>query len=761
MVSGFVDRLGGESGGSSESHVSSFGSGVVPGVIGHVGDVTVEDSGGLLRVTMDLEGFMDATVPGPLGNPFVYQVSFTTDHNGVEQLYALQYTYESDPLDPSVVVDRFALSAHTNPNAAGVSSVCPVDADLSASHFEVDEFRPVWVVDLDEFDHAVRTEQGDCSMSDQRDGRGLEAGDTLREIVGSATLKVAVVQFSDFQDTTHAEDYMVQGDGGPAQPEQVRLLVDGEVHDTIVVSTDDGSPSALFEGSVDLTGKVGSVTLTAKWFDEDDILLASDHVVVHVEQPGPGITIDSPVAGETVGPDFTASGTFSSGEDRESPSTDGEPQHMRIPVPEGAVWNMQEEYDPLLPGLAWNDAIGPGTPIAISFTPGATFPEFVCTANWVWKDHTGDVYLGAAGHCFLPTDTRTTHGDSGDVRVYDPSDVTVWACAGDCVAGGFTGDVASIFLGNYLRLGPVEYARQKPADGRLDVDGDGIGYDFGIVRIPDEMLSLVDTSMPVWGGPDESFTGDSFLMPMALHGSGVLYGETFATKSRIGESLGSLDARHWEAVIPSFGGDSGSSVSVFTDFVPTGTPAAHGLLTHGIIGAPYAIGTLIGWAAEMAYIDAGICLRPLMADEDPVTADPAPGCEDTDPEPPEPVEVRVQVRLSDGDWVDVADQANGTWSHSFAGTAPGGHELHARLVDTEGLVLAAAGVSFFVEEDAPDCPSPGGNGPPGQGCGTGAPDGPPCRGKGQPQAGCVQANDSRPPSLLAWLRENLAPLGRA
>lgn len=194
-----------------------LGPGVVPFVIGHVGDVTVSDADGTLRVAMAMEGFLDATVPGPLGNPFVYQVTFTTDHNGIVQEYALQYTYETDPFGALFPEDKFRLLIHTDANAAGVRSICPVAADLSQSFFDLDTFEAVWVVSLAEFDHDTRTAQGNCGMSAVREGRGLQAGDVLTNIRGTATGKVGVIQFGDLQDTTEVPDYTVQS-GSAAGP---------------------------------------------------------------------------------------------------------------------------------------------------------------------------------------------------------------------------------------------------------------------------------------------------------------------------------------------------------------------------------------------------------------------------------------------------------------------------------------------------------------------------------------------------------------
>jgi hypothetical protein len=72
--------------------------------------------------------------------------------------------------------------------------------------------------------------------------------------------------------------------------------------------------------------------------------------------------------------------------------------------------------------------IGPGSALLI------TIPDegrFGCSANFVWSSG-GKTYLGAAGHCFIPADKKSTHGAGAD---YDASGVTVEACVEGCETG--------------------------------------------------------------------------------------------------------------------------------------------------------------------------------------------------------------------------------------------------------------------------------------------------------------------------------------
>ena len=78
--------------------------------------------------------------------------------------------------------------------------------------------------------------------------------------------------------------------------------------------------------------------------------------------------------------------------------------------------------------------IGPGSALLI------TIPDegrFGCSANFIWTGG-GKTYLGAAGHCFVPADRKSTHGPGAD---YDASGVTVQVCVEPCATGFRSGSV--------------------------------------------------------------------------------------------------------------------------------------------------------------------------------------------------------------------------------------------------------------------------------------------------------------------------------
>ena len=207
-------------------------------------------------------------------------------------------------------------------------------------------------------------------------------------------------------------------------------------------------------------------------------------------------------------------------------------------------------------------AIGPGSAIII------TIPDegrFGCTANFVWASG-GRRYLGAAGHCFLPADRAATHGIGAD---YDASGVTVDVCVDGCEGNFRTNQLTGTWLG----LGRVAYARQT-------LDGADVGHDFGVVEIPRSIRDFIRLSMPVWGGPDGVQTLD--VGDYACHyGHGLVVGEVFVTKARIGVGGGS-DEESWLGDFAAAFGDSGSAlVGCVNDGIGSfeGTGAI-GVLTH-------------------------------------------------------------------------------------------------------------------------------------------------------------------------------------
>jgi hypothetical protein len=248
--------------------------------------------------------------------------------------------------------------------------------------------------------------------------------------------------------------------------------------------------------------------------------------------------------------------------------------------------------------------IGPGSPLQITIPNDGTYG---CSANFVWREG-NKLYLGAAGHCFVSATSKATHGEAAD---FDASGVVVDVCVAGCEGNSDT----HTLLGTMVRLGRVAYARQSSPDGTEDV-----GFDFGVVEIPAEAAHLVRPGLPVWGG----FSGVEQMEfgKLACHfGNGLVTGETFVTKARVGVGGGS-DANAWYGDFVAAPGDSGSGmIGCVRDGLSFSGTRAIGVLTHLAVGTGevayngintkvehgFVMGTTIARAIEMAH-EAGLNL---------------------------------------------------------------------------------------------------------------------------------------------------------
>lgn len=240
--------------------------------------------------------------------------------------------------------------------------------------------------------------------------------------------------------------------------------------------------------------------------------------------------------------------------------------------------------------------IGPGSMLFVERPDSAGVSG--CTANFVWRGSDGTLYLGAAGHCFLPDGADASKSAGGS---YDASGVTTRVCL-DCTFGGQA--ALSGLQGQVVEVGEVVYARQSQA-------GVDVGNDFGLVRIPAEAEHLVSPDMPTWGGPTETGFVDGG-ETLVQYGNGVATGETFLTKSRVGVGVShDRDAGRWTSELPAAPGDSGSAVqgARTTATGPEGVEAA-GVLTH--LTATGTAGTNVAKAKEMA-TQAGLDIEVVLA----------------------------------------------------------------------------------------------------------------------------------------------------
>lgn len=246
--------------------------------------------------------------------------------------------------------------------------------------------------------------------------------------------------------------------------------------------------------------------------------------------------------------------------------------------------------------------IRPGSQMLINFADGTTAG---CTANFIWRDAQGgdsggSLYIGAAGHCFLPegpADQRAQrqHEDGENLNKLIDS---VKVCA-DCTFGGAMGLI--VVEGAVIELGQVAYARWgNPAED----DDSPVGHDFGMVEIKHNQEDAIDPSMPQFGGPNAVSEGAVDPgQPINQYGAGVGNGEVFPTMGSHGVSFGDggSDDRAWYGGIRASPGDSGSPIQSTTAGEGIEGDEAAGILTH-ITGSGIA-GTTIGRCKEMVKED--------------------------------------------------------------------------------------------------------------------------------------------------------------
>lgn len=279
--------------------------------------------------------------------------------------------------------------------------------------------------------------------------------------------------------------------------------------------------------------------------------------------------------------------------------------------------------------------IGPGTVLAIAETgadrradlSGSPVQLNGCTANWLWKDSASppNLYLGTSGHCVL-RDGEADTADAADARVY--------ACVDVCPFGAASGHgVAYVSPVGWVELGAVAYASQGLRT-----------TDFALVRVSGAAEPYLNQSLKGWGGPvgvKSIERGDLLLM----HGGGVAFGETFATKSRAGVFLSEANGV-WRGNYPGSEGDSGSPVASAAGF----GDAVHavGIASFGdcydreLYGVPDDVvpttqanvqcvvsavngGVTIARAQELARA-AGLCVEVVTVSENLASLDPAAAC---------------------------------------------------------------------------------------------------------------------------------------
>jgi hypothetical protein len=204
--------------------------------------------------------------------------------------------------------------------------------------------------------------------------------------------------------------------------------------------------------------------------------------------------------------------------------------------------------------LAWapegSATIHPGV---MTFTGGSSFVNGAgqCTANFVFKDASGNVYLGQAAHCSSTGGDTSTNGcNTGSLPLGTP------IYAGDAVNGG---------LQDGTKIGTLAYNSWISMQNAHESDANTCAYnDLALIKIDPSQVANVNPTVPFWGGPDGlASAAASQGSQVFSYGNSILRGGVSALSPKTGASLGDLEGTGgWSedayTVSPGIPGDSGS-----------------------------------------------------------------------------------------------------------------------------------------------------------------------------------------------------------
>ncbi len=174
-----------------------------------------------------------------------------------------------------------------------------------------------------------------------------------------------------------------------------------------------------------------------------------------------------------------------------------------------------------------------------------------CSANFVYTDGAGNVYVGYAAHCAGTGAATDTNGcDAGSL----PLGTKV-----DFVEGG-----SLVTSGTKVGTGTLVYSSWLAMQQAGTTDADTCDYnDLALVMVDSQYLDTVNPSIPFWGGPvsvntDGTAAGDT----VYSYGNSSLRGGVETLSPKQGTSLGTSGGG-WThpvyTVSPGVPGDSGSA----------------------------------------------------------------------------------------------------------------------------------------------------------------------------------------------------------
>src|SRR6476619_4364710 len=130
-------------------------------------------------------------------------------------------------------------------------------------------------------------------------------------------------------------------------------------------------------------------------------------------------------------------------------------------------------------------------PGVMTFTNASSFLNGAsqCTANFVFTDATGNVYLGQAAHCSSTGESTETNGCSTKSL---PLGTPIYS--GDLVNGG---------IQDGTLIGTLAYNSWITMQGKGEKDAATCAYnDLALIKIAAGQVANVNPTVPFWGGPN-------------------------------------------------------------------------------------------------------------------------------------------------------------------------------------------------------------------------------------------------------------------
>ena len=239
-------------------------------------------------------------------------------------------------------------------------------------------------------------------------------------------------------------------------------------------------------------------------------------------------------------------------------------------------------------------------PGVMTFTNASSFLEGAsqCTANFVYTDSAGNVYLGQAAHCSSTGEDTETDG-----------------CSTKSLPLGtkiYTGDIVNGGLQKGTLVGTLAYNSWLSMQKEGEKDAATCAYnDLALIKVASNQVANVNPTVPFWGGPNglaTSLAGTG--SQVYTYGNSILRLGISVLSPKTGLSLGEAEASDgWSqqvyTVTPGIPGDSGSGymdangnalgVLSTVEFAPT--PGSNGVgdlakelaYANQVTGAGYAV----------------------------------------------------------------------------------------------------------------------------------------------------------------------------